>query len=341
MRQAGRSDPAYRALRNSHPQPLEELFRDVDAAVEISLLPLRIGVDAVIFFQDILTPLAPMGASFIFRPGPTLEQPVISQDQVSNIHHYDIAQELPFIGETLGILRKTLDNRVPLLGFAGAPFTLLAFMIEGKSPGTAETVARILKDRPAWIHPLLTLLADITADYLNFQITSGAQAIQLFESCADLLSPELYKEFALPYQQQVFAKLPTDFPGILFAKNCRDLSLLKASGAGILSLSSHTTICEARTVLGQTTRLQGNVSNQLLASGNREAIQSAVVDCVKSGQHTGHVLNLDHGVLQQTDWEAVEWFVECARQIRNNGYTGPCDISDSEQLNGSPLLDQS
>ncbi|RME37052.1 MAG: uroporphyrinogen decarboxylase, partial [Planctomycetota bacterium] len=135
MRQAGRADPAYRRLRERNNLPLDELFRRPDLAAEISLLPERFGVDAIILFQDILTPLAPMGAAFRFRPGPVLEDPVREERDVERLTAFDPADALPFVGETIGRIRRALAGRLPLIGFAGAPLTLACFLIEGKSPG--------------------------------------------------------------------------------------------------------------------------------------------------------------------------------------------------------------
>jgi uroporphyrinogen decarboxylase len=315
MRQAGRSDPAYRALREKSPLPLEKLFRDVDQAVEISLLPKRIGVDAIIFFQDILTPLAPMGAPFVFRPGPVLEQPVRTEQDVARLHLYDMEAEIPFVGETLAALRRELEGDLPVLGFAGAPLTLLYFLVEGKSPGgSAPHAEQMLVESPALAHALLSRLTEMTVHYLEYQIASGAQAAQLFESTADLLDNRLYREFALPYQKEVFARLGGAVPRILFAKGFRDLEAMKESGADVLSIGSSCTIKEARAQIGEETRLQGNVSNHLLAEGKPEEIEKAVGDCLESGGSRGHVLNLDHGVLQHTPWENVELFVACAKR---------------------------
>lgn len=314
MRQAGRSDPAYRALRDRCPLPLEELFQDVERSVEISLLPKRIGVDGIIFFQDILTPLAPMGARFVFRPGPVLEHPVRNEADVERLVLYEIISELPFVGKTLSVLRGSLGGEVPLLGFAGAPFTLLCFLVEGRSPGQGEWVRRMLNEAPALAHRLLAKLTEVTTGYLRYQIESGAQAVQLFESCADLPDLDQYLEFALPYQQEVFSRIESRVPRILFSKGFSHLAHLKESGADVLSLTSGCTIAEAREQIGEEVALQGNVSNRLLAEGPPSEVEAAVRACISSGGHRGHVLNLDHGLLQNTPWEHVELMVSIAHQ---------------------------
>ena len=132
MRQAGRCDPEYRRIRERVDLPLEEMFRRPDVAAEISLLPRRLGVDAIIFFQDILTPLAPMGARFVFRPGPQLESPVKTPGDVDGLRDYDVADELNFVTETQRLVRNSLAGSLSVLGVAGAPFTLACFLIEGE-----------------------------------------------------------------------------------------------------------------------------------------------------------------------------------------------------------------
>ncbi|MCB9782453.1 MAG: uroporphyrinogen decarboxylase [Candidatus Omnitrophica bacterium] len=314
MRQAGRSDPEYRAYRKKHSLPLEKLFRDPEHAYPISLLPKRIGVDAVIFFQDILTPLAPMGAEFLFRPGPVLEERIAFEDQIEGLQSYDPSEGLPFVGETLSNLRRDLEDDIALLGFAGAPLTLLFFMVSGKSPGDGKVAKEFLRKRPDLAHRLMEKLSAVTSNYLDYQIESGAQAVQLFESIADLLSEEEYKEFALPYQVRVFESMRSNAPKILFAKQFPHVGLMKKSRADVLSVSSLRSLSEIREELGEDTVLQGNVSNRLLVDGTPEEIESAAKNCIMSGAKRGHVLNLDHGILPETPWENVQVFVKTARE---------------------------
>jgi len=314
MRQAGRTDPKYLEIRNRFGLTLEKLFRSVDASVEISLLPKRIGVDAIIVFQDILPPLAPMGARFVFRPGPVLSDPIRTESDVQRLKLYDPAERLAYVGEILSTLRKELDGSLPLLGFAGAPFTLLSFLVEGSTPGEGSHIFHLLKSEPKTARLLLAKLSEVTARYLRYQIESGAQAVQLFESTADLLSEDLYREFALPYQQEIFDRLAGSVPRILFAKGFDSLELMNRSGADVLGISSAFSISEARQRLGQDKAIQGNVSNRLLATGSLEEIESAVRECIASGGSRGHILNLDHGLLRETPWENVCHFVRSAKE---------------------------
>lgn len=317
MRQAGRTDPAYRELRERVDLPLEELFRRPDLATEISLLPKRLGVDAIIFFQDILTPLTPLGAPFMFRPGPRLASPIRSAADIGALQRYDMAEELPFVAATLRNVRQSLAGELPLLGFAGAPLTLACFMIEGCSPGADPRQTRALMAADsALLHRLLDVLADMTSDYLKLQIESGADAVQLFESVADLFTAEQYREFAHPYHVKIFAELAGACPTILFAKEQPDVALMAESGADVLSVGSCVDLAAAMRDFGHRVAFQGNVSNRLLASGRPEEIDAAVVDCIRTGGHRGHILNLDHGLLKDTPFEHVRRMVETARATR-------------------------
>lgn len=313
MRQAGRFDPAYMAVRNRDDAPLEVLFSTPEIAAEISLLPRRFGVDAIIFFQDILTPLTPLGAPFVFRPGPVLTSPIRTADDVDRLTPYDPAAELPFVADTLRLLRRELDGTLPLLGFAGAPLTLLFFMAEGTSPGSDGAAGHaMLRNAPDTAHRLLALLADLTADYLALQIEAGADAVQLFESCADLLSPEQYRTFAHPYQVRVLERLGRRVPTILFARERPELDLLVETGADVLSLGKCVDLATARAAYGHRVAFQGNVDNQLLATATPDEVAAATRACLTAGAHHGHILNLNHGLLRTTPVANVERFIATA-----------------------------
>ena len=212
MRQAGRCDPMYRALREQCGLPLEDLFRHAELAAEISLLPKRFGVDAIILFQDILTPLAPMGASFQFRPGPQLDAPVRCPRDIDSLKSYDPSDELGFVTEAIQLVHATLNSRLPLLGFAGAPLTLAFFLIEGQSPGSnPQHVRSLMRDEPAVFHKLLDRLTDMTVNYLAMQIEAGVEAVQLFESLANALTQSEYEEFTRKYSPSWATAYPKSY----------------------------------------------------------------------------------------------------------------------------------
>ena len=304
MRQAGRFDPQYRAIRDRTDIPLEEVFRTPDLAAAISLLPKRLGVDAIIFFQDILTPLWPMGAEFVFQPGPVLASPVRTVGDIDALRVYDPSAELKFVAETLKLVGDALDGDLPLLGFAGAPLTLTFFLVEGQSPGKHPEHARaLMRSDPALFHRLLDRLADMTADYLAMQIEAGADAVQLFESVGDLLSEAEYREFAHPYQVKILSKLAGRVPTILFVKEQPFVDLMAETGADVLSVGTCVDLANAKRRLGDKVAFQGNVDNRLLVSGTPGEIDRAVRACVRAGEHQGHILNLIHGILAETPFE--------------------------------------
>lgn len=317
MRQAGRTDPAYRDIRARADLPLEALFRDPTLAAEISLLPRRLGVDAIILFQDILTPLGPMGAEFVFRPGPMLRNPLRTPSDFSTLHRYDAATKLDFVTSAMKQVRGALADSLPLLGFAGAPLTLAFFLIEGKSPGRDPARARaMMRDDSPGMHRLLDQLADMTADYLLLQIEAGADAVQLFESIADLITLEQYREFAHPYHVKIFSKLAQRVPTILFVKEQPFVDLMADSGANVLSVGMCVDLADAQARFGHRVAFQGNVDNRLLASGSNEEIDAAVRRCLDAGGRRGHILNLNHGLLKETPITSVERIIAtCKRTV--------------------------
>lgn len=316
MRQAGRFDPQYRAIRERTGLPLETMFRTPDLAAEITLLPKRFGFDAMILFQDILTPLAPMGAEFVFRPGPVLDRPIRTQDDIEALRPFDPSRELDFVPKTIRLVREALGDELPLLGFAGAPLTLAFFLIEGRSPGeNGERAKALMEDNPALFHRLLDRLADMTIDYLLLQIEAGVDAVQLFESNADLVSPQQYEAFAHPYHVRILSELAGRVPTILFAKDQLAVDLMARSGADVLSVSSRVDLAQAKELFGDRVAFQGNVDNHLLATGSSNEIDAAVHRCLEAGGHRGHILNLGHGLLKDTPVENVCRLIEASRSV--------------------------
>jgi uroporphyrinogen decarboxylase len=315
MRQAGRTDPAYVKLRNKCGLPLHELFRHPDLAAEISLLPKRLGVDAIIMFQDILTPLSPMGAHFEFHPGPVLDKPLKTISDFESLRDYDVAEHLGFVRETLGRLRESVGHELPILGFAGAPLTLAMFLVEGQSPSrSTNRVQQLITQHPEALHGLLAKLAKMTVRYLDFQIRSGADAVQLFESFADRLTPLEYSEFAHPYHVRIFEELGDDVPRILFAKEQPNLHLMSQCGAEVISIGKCIDLALAKESCGKPVALQGNIDNELLLHGPLEEIERSVRRCIEAGGRTGHILNLNHGLLPGTPFEHVQFLVDVCKQ---------------------------
>jgi len=317
MRQAGRTDPEYLAYRDNTGLPLEDLFRHPEHAANITLLPKRFGVDGLIIYQDILTPLTPMGAHFVFDPGPKLTKPIDTAADALALRSYDVAAELGFVRETFARVHDLVQGTLPVLGFAGAPFTLAVFMLEGGSfKDKADRSLAFFENEPVAAGHLMEQLTAMTIAYLQHQVRWGAAAVQLFESAAFLLTPDQYRRYALPAQQAIFAALRGHAPTIVFAREWPRAADLAAAGADIVSLPAGLGIRAARAALGEGQVVQGNVDNKLLVTGPPEAIVAATEQCIEEGGHRGHIFNLSHGLLRETPYEHVRLVIDTALGYR-------------------------
>ena len=315
MRQAGRTDPEYNQLKKNDGRALEKLFADPEIAIKISLLPKRLGVDAIIMFQDILTPLTPAGAGFHFAPGPILEKPVRTMAQVKALRAFDPGVHLQSVSQILKGLNAELKGELPVLGFAGSPMSLVFFMIAGRSPNQklAEVLA-FIEEQAEISQALLDWLTVMTVDYLNFQIASGAHAVQLFESFADVIPLEIYKKFVQPTHEKIFSALATTAPSILFTKESPHLDLMLQSGASVLSVGNCIDLGYAQKQAPEMI-FQGNVDNKTLADGTKEDITQAIQKCFEQTGRKNHILNLNHGLLERTPFENVQHFVNAAKEF--------------------------
>ena len=315
MRQAGRTDPEYNQLKKNDGRALEKLFADPEIAIKISLLPKRLGVDAIIMFQDILTPLTPAGAGFHFAPGPILEKPVRTMAQVKALRAFDPGVHLQSVSQILKGLNAELKGELPVLGFAGSPMSLAFFLIAGRSPNQklAEVLA-FIEEQAEISQALLDWLTVMTVDYLNFQIASGAHAVQLFESFADVIPLEIYKKFVQPTHEKIFSALATTAPSILFTKESPHLDLMLQSGASVLSVGNCIDLGYAQKQAPEMI-FQGNVDNKTLADGTKEDITQAIQKCFEQTGRKNHILNLNHGLLERTPFENVQHFVNAAKEF--------------------------
>ena len=317
MRQAGRYLPEYRAVRQKH--NFLEVCRTPELAVEVSLQPFRIlGVDAVIVFSDILIPAGAMGLPFeLTDKGPVIESPLRTAAQVHELSMFDPERETGFLMEAIRMLTRELGPDVPVLGFAAAPWTLACYMIQGHGKDGFPAAKAMLDADPELFRSLLDRIARATADYLRAQIKAGASAVQLFDTWVGELTLEQYREFALPATQLLIEEIGAgDTPVILYTKASNHLLTAAAeSGATVLSVDWRVDLAAAREQLGPGIALQGNVDPDILlgpAEGVREAARAAVE---KTGG-VGHILNLGHGILQQTPVENARAFVEAGQNAR-------------------------
>ena len=300
MRQAGRSLPEYRAIRRRH--SMHEICRSPELAAEVTMQPVtRLGVDAAILFSDIMVPLEGMGMSVHFEDGvgPIIANPIRTAADITRIRPLDAAEDVPFVLEAIEILAGELE--VPLIGFAGAPFTLASYLVEGgPSKAQARTRALMLSETETWSR-LMLRLADSTINYLKAQVQAGAGSVQLFDSWAGSLSTEDYRDHVLPWVRHIMSGLDdTGVPRIYFALGSPHLlPALRDTAADVVGIDWRTPIDRARAELGPQTILQGNLDPVSLLA-DWAVVERRTTD-VMARSDERHIFNLGHGVLPQTD----------------------------------------
>ncbi|MGM3306658.1 uroporphyrinogen decarboxylase [Anabaena sp. WFMT] len=320
MRQAGRYMKAYRDLREKYPS-----FRDrseiPEVAIEVSLQPWRaFQPDGVILFSDIVTPLPGMGIEMDIAEGkgPIIHSPIRTQQQVDQLRPLEPEISLPFIKTILQALRQEVGNQSTVLGFVGAPWTLAAYVVEGKGSKTYSIIKNMAFSDPTMLHQFLEKLADAIAIYVRYQIDCGAQVVQMFDSWAGQLSPQDYDTFALPYQKMVFEKVKATHPDtpliLLVSGSAGILERMAQSGADIVTVDWAVDMADARARLGKHVKVQGNLDPGVLF-GSKEFIRDRILDTVRKAGNWGHILNLGHGVLPATPEENVAFFFETAKNL--------------------------
>ncbi|MEQ8959373.1 MAG: uroporphyrinogen decarboxylase [Coleofasciculus sp. C2-GNP5-27] len=319
MRQAGRYMKAYRDLRDKYPS-FRERSEIPEIAIEISLQPWKaFRPDGVILFSDILTPLPGVGIPFdiVESKGPIIDPPIRSQAQIDGLHPLEL-EKLTFVGEILQALRREVGNEAAVLGFVGAPWTLAAYAIEGKSSKNYSIIKGMAFSQPAMLHEFLGKIADAIAVYVRYQIDNGAQVVQLFDSWAGQLSPQDYDTFALPYQQRVVEQVKAthpDTPLILYISGSAGiLERMGKSGVDIISVDWTVDMAEARQRLGYKMNVQGNMDPGVLF-GSQDFIRDRILDTIRKAGNRGHIFNLGHGVLPGTPEDNVRFFFETAKQV--------------------------
>jgi uroporphyrinogen decarboxylase len=317
MRQAGRYLPDYRALRQKH--SLLTLCRTPELAVEATLQPVRLlGVDAAILFSDLLLPLEPLGIPFEFQAGegPVILKPVRAAADIGALRRFEPRDELAPVLEAIRLLRRELEGRVPLIGFAGAPFTLASYAIEGgHSTAFALTKALMYNEPSAW-HRLAGLFASVAGDYLRAQVEAGAQALQVFDSWVGALNEADYREFALPHVRTLFeAVRGAGVPLIHFGVGTGHLlAAQREAGGDVIGLDWRLPLDEGWRRAGDGVAVQGNLDPTLLL-GPRARLIDRVDDILRrAAGRPGHVFNLGHGVLPLTPVENVAAVVERVHQ---------------------------
>ncbi len=308
MRQAGRYMAEYRAVRAHH--SLLEICRRPDLAAEVTLQPVdRLGVDAAILFADILLLLEPLdvGLEFVGGDGPSLRRPVVTAADVDRLRDFDVKGDLGYVAESVRTVVDRLNGRVPLIGFAGGPFTVASYLIEGGHSQTFLGTKRMMYGEPDAWHRLLSRLARLTADYLRMQIEAGADAVQLFDSWVGALSPADYRRYVAPHARAVLDPLrELGVPVIHFGtQTAAILADMRRAGGTVIGVDWRIDLGEAWSRVGYDVAVQGNLDPVKLLAPWSVVSESAREVLASAAGRPGHVFNVGHGILPETPVETV------------------------------------
>ena len=317
MRQAGRVLPEYRAVRNKL-KGFKELVKNPELAAEVTLQPVDIlGVDAAIIFSDILVIPEAMGLPYemIESEGPVFPKTVRSQEELLSLHTVDPEEDLGYVLDAIRLVKKELNGRVPLIGFAGAPWTIFSYMVEGKGSKTYARSRRMLYQQPDLSHHLLTLITEATISYLRGQIVAGVDLVQLFDSWAGVLTPALYRTFGIPYIKQICESIK-GVPITVFAKGAffalEDLHNVPCHTVGLdWNISPHA----ARDLFGKDKTLQGNLDPAALYA-DVETIRKETREMLQRFGPQRHIANLGHGVYPDTNPDHLKAFIDTVKEFQ-------------------------
>ncbi len=315
MRQAGRILPEYRAVRSSL-SGFIELVTTPHLAAEVTIQPVDLlGVDAAIIFSDILVIPEAMGLAYemVEKKGPYFPEVVSSQADVDKIKIADAQSDLGYVLEAIKITKKELDNRVPLIGFAGCPWTIFCYMVEGSGSKTFSKARKMLFQEPAMAHQLLQKITDSTILYLKEQIKAGADMIQIFDSWAGILNPTHYQEFSMKYIKQICDAID-EVPITTFAKGAYfALPSMKDLNCNTIGLDWNMDVANARSLYGNTKTLQGNLDPCALY-GSYDEVKKETESMLDQFKGARHIANLGHGVYPDTDPDKVRCFIEHVKE---------------------------
>lgn len=321
MRQAGRYLPEYRATR-AQAGSFMQLCKTPELACEVTLQPLRrYDLDAAIIFSDILTIPDAMGLGlhFIEGEGPQFSSPVQDEQSIKRLSVPD-PEQLDYVYEAIRLVQRSLDHRLPLIGFSGSPWTLAAYMIEGKAKHGFNLALAMLEQNPTLLHKLLETLSQSVALHLNMQIEAGVQAVMIFDTWGGLLNTAQYEAFSLFYLQKIILQLSHQYhketPVILFTKGgALWLEQLSLTGAAALGVDWETDLHRARALVGERVALQGNLDPACLLTSASE-IEAGVAQTLSAfGKGEGHIFNLGHGITPDVPVEHVQALVEAVHRL--------------------------
>jgi uroporphyrinogen decarboxylase len=323
MRQAGRYLPEYRRVRKQAGSFMD-LCTSPELACEVTMQPVdRFPLDAAILFSDILTIPDAMGLGLYFAEGegPRFERPVRSAADVDALPVPDPEDELRYVMDAVRLIRRTLNNRIPLIGFSGSPWTLATYMVEGSSTKTYSKVKGMLYNEPQLLHHMLDTVARSVTGYLNAQIAAGAQAVMIFDTWGGVLTPPDYVEFSLNYMQQIVTGLTREAEGrkvpvILFTKGgCQWLEIMADTGCDALGIDWSTDLAAARKRVGDRVALQGNLDPAVLYA-SPDVIREKAGDVLAAfGKGSGHVFNLGHGITPDVDPEHAGALINAVHEL--------------------------
>ena len=304
--------PEYRALRAKH--TLLELCKTPELALQVTLQPLRLGVDAAILFADILLPLEPMGAPFEFAKGegPVVHQPVREPKDIERLRVIEPEEGLGYVLEAIRLIRKELDGKVPLIGFAGAPFTLASYLVEGGKSSHFVLTKKLMYAAPEAWHELMRKLSEVVRRYLRAQVEAGAQAVQLFDSWVGALGPDDYREYVMPHVAHILRDVETlGVPVIHFGTGTGSLlELQREAGGTVIGVDWRTPLDLAWKRIGYDRAVQGNLDPTVLFAPRDVALKAAATVLERAEGRPGHIFNLGHGILPETPVETVQAVID-------------------------------
>ncbi len=317
MRQAGRYLPEYRAIRKK--ADFLTMCKTPELASEVTIQPVDlIGVDAAILFSDILVIPEAMGMHLEMNEGkgPVFNHPLRNETDYEQLKIVDPSKELKYVLDAVSLTKKELNNRVPLIGFAGSPWTLLTYMVEGRGSKSFSEIKKFIYCNPKLAHKVLDKLAIVVADYLSAKIEAGVNAVQIFDTWGGNLSQCDFNEFSLQYMTKIISRIKRkDEPVILFAKGVHhSLDKLSDSGADVIGLDWTMDLSEVRNAIGNKVSLQGNLDPTVLYA-NEDIIREKTIEVLKSyGNGSGHIFNLGHGILPDVNPENAKTLVNIVHE---------------------------
>jgi uroporphyrinogen decarboxylase len=320
MRQAGRYMKAYRDLKEKY--SFLEMCKTPELATEVTMQPVNaLDIDAAIIFADILLPLEPMGTGleFVVGDGPSIPRPVRDAKAVENLRPVNAEEQLGFVGDAIRMVRSEISGKVPLIGFAGAPFTLCSYMVEGGKSREFKTTKMMMFEAPELWEKLMDKVCTTLIDYLKMQVNAGAQALQIFDSWVGCLSPEDYTRYVLPYTKRVIDGVKdTGVPIINFSTGTSTmLNRVAKAGGDVISFDWRINLDDAWQQVGYDQPIQGNLDPVILFAP-LPVIKERVHDIMRrAAGRPGHIFNLGHGILQHTPVDHVKAVCDMVHEYRH------------------------